>query len=54
VNDKPSWKKFETLFYGPVPVSIINEPIEPVAPIEVARQRWRSAEVISREGPHER
>ncbi|MFZ2081593.1 MAG: hypothetical protein WAV38_34090 [Xanthobacteraceae bacterium] len=41
------WRKFESLFYGPVPVCILNEPIEPITALDVARHRWRTAELVS-------
>jgi hypothetical protein len=42
------WRKFESLFYGPVPVSIINEAIAPpLTALAIARQRWRTAELVS-------
>jgi hypothetical protein len=41
------WRKFDALFYGEVPVCILNEPIIPITALAIARERWRTAELVS-------
>jgi hypothetical protein len=46
MSDKPSWAKFDCLFPGEVPVSLINEPIDYTVDFTEsatarAQRRWR-------------
>ena len=43
MSDKPSWRKFEALFAGSVPQTMIDEPLDaPKAEraSEIAKRRW--------------
>lgn len=49
------WRKFEGLFVGATPRSLINEPLEPpLSAREIARRRWRTEPELIVGGLNER